>query len=297
MLELLEELNTFTPLGIRFWDPVLNTQIRDSLRVTARSERGRGRAVCAFRTASDIYAFNGLPGLRTVENSSFDPQQNASPTIAHEYIIEVEDTRRNFNKVAFRVDLPLKYRGVFLSRTDSSPPQNSPRFILYSAPTRTAPSWLAVIRGELVDFETGQPAAHAVLKVHAPDERIWYGLADEMGRFGVFMTYPTIEGIFVGSPRMFIGKPLNEQNWDLVVEVLYAPNTLEGLPHTELPNYLSILRQKPARIWQESPGEGSPGGAGSDVSELAVTLEFGKELILRTDGKSKLAISPTESSP
>lgn len=292
MFEVLEELTTFTPLGIRFWDPVLNVQIREKLKVTARSERGRGKAVSAFRTASDIYAFNGLPGLKSVENSSCAPEQIASPTIAHKYIIEVEDSRKNFINAAFKVELPLQYCGVFLSRTDSSPPQKAPRFILYSAPTRTAPSWLAVIRGELADFETGKSAAHAVLKVHAPDGRMWYGLADEMGRFGVFLTYPTIEGSFVGSPRMFIGKPLNEQEWDLFVEVLYEPNTLEALPHTHLPNHLSILSQKQARIWKESPGE-----AGSDVSELAVTLNFGKELILRTDGKTKLMISPTESSP
>jgi hypothetical protein len=118
-----------------------------------------------------------------------------------------------------------------------------------------------------------------------------------MGRFGVFMTYPKIEGSFVGSPRIFIGKPLHKQHWELSVEVLYAPNSLEALPHTALPNYLSILSQKPARIWKEIPGEGSPGGAGSEVSELPVPLEYGKELILRSDGKTKLMVSPTESSP
>lgn len=297
MFEVLEELTTYTPLGIRFWDAVLNVQIRDALRVTARSEHGRGKAVSAFRTASDIYAFNGLPGLRSVENSSYDPEAIASPLITRKCVIEVADSRNNFLSAAFKVELPLQYRGVFLSRTDSSPPQNTPRFILYSAPTRTAPSWLAVIRGELADFESDKPAAHAVLKIYAPDGRVWYGLADEMGRFGVFMTYPTIEGSFVGSPRMFIGKPLIEQSWELLVEVLYEPNTLEVLPHTCLPNYLSILSQKQARIWQASPGEGSPAGAGSEASALAVTLEFGNELILRTDGKTKLLISPTESSP
>lgn len=295
MLTILEKLTTFTPLGIRFWDPVLNEQIRDKLMVTARSENGQGQAVSAYRTASDIYAFNGLPGLRSIEYSSHDPDHIESPLKTYKYIIKVEDTQRHFINVAFRVELPLQYRGIFLSRTEASPPQNAPRFILYSAPTRTAPSWLAVIRGELTDVATGEPAAHAVVRVRAPGGRIWYGLGDEKGRFGVFMPYPTIEGSFVGSPRIFIGKPLVAQSWELSVEVLYEPNVLEPLPHTTLPNYLSILSQKQARIWKQSPEAGSPGAAGSEVSELPVELEFGKALTLRTDGKSTLMISPTES--
>ncbi len=297
MIELLEELTIFTPLGIQFWDPLLNIQIRDGLMVTARPQQGQGKTVSAFRTASGIYAFNRLPGLRSVENSSYDPDQIASPMISHKYIIEVEDRKRDYINAAFEVSLPLQYRGVFLSGSHSSPQRNTPRFILYSAPTRKAPSWFAVVRGELNDYQTDSPAAHAVLKIRVPGGKTSYGLSDEKGRFGVFMPYPAIKGTFEGSPRIFIGKPLKEQNWELFIEVLYEPTILKPLPNTDMPSYISILTQKQARIIQDSPEVGSPGGTGSEVSELSVVLEFGTELILRTEGKTKLMISPAESSP
>ena len=168
MLQILEELSTYTHLGIRFWDPALNEQIRGGLSVLARPLAGSGRAARARRTASDIYAFNGLPGLRTLEHSAYNPRTSTSPEPVHSYIIEVADARQRFLKAAFRVDLPLPYRGVYLTRTISSPSRHMARFILYSTPNRKIPALLTAIRGELIDSRSGDPAAHAVLKIFSP---------------------------------------------------------------------------------------------------------------------------------
>lgn len=298
MIKVLEELATFTPLGIRFWDPVMDEQIRDSLKVTARPQNKKGPIIQAFRTVSDVYAFNNLPGMRSIEHRLQDFDSIVSPPDKYGFIIEVEDIRRRYIKVAFQVNLPLPYKGIFLSQLPSSSPQTSQKgFLLFSAPTRTRPSWLAVIRGELVDFNTGNRAAHAVVRISTLHGNRWYGLADENGNFSVLLSYPTIEGSFVGSPQTFISNPLNSQSWDLFVEVLYNPNQLVPIPYTTVPDYLSILSQEKAQIWLKIPGNGSPAEEGSYVSELLVTLEFGREMILRTKGQYELIISPTVSSP
>jgi hypothetical protein len=207
----------------------------------------------------------------------------------------VEDPFRRYIQTAFRVELPLLYTGVFLSRAADSPPQRFPRFILFSAPTRTTPFGTAVIRGELIDMTSDRPAGHALVRVREPAGHRWYGLADEAGRFSLFMPYPQLIGTFSGSPRIFIGQPLNEQTWELVVEVLYEPALLAPLPHTRLPEYLNILSQNPARIWMDLSDEESPLGSGSAIFELPATLAYGRELTLRTEGLSKLAISPAKS--
>ena len=51
---------------------ILLDQIRDGLAVTARPEAASGPWVDAFRTASGLYAFQGLPGLRDYENGIVD---------------------------------------------------------------------------------------------------------------------------------------------------------------------------------------------------------------------------------
>ncbi|HLP57643.1 MAG TPA: hypothetical protein VK186_02380, partial [Candidatus Deferrimicrobium sp.] len=66
-----EQVNTFTPLGIRFWDSALDRQVGDHLLVKAYPVHGYGSPVHAFRSASGIYAFQGLPGLREIETGYF----------------------------------------------------------------------------------------------------------------------------------------------------------------------------------------------------------------------------------
>jgi len=274
MLEILEELSVFSPLGIRFWDPLLEAQIRDALHVTARPATGRGLVVKAFRTASDVYAFRKLPGL--LEYGLEDA------TTSHRFIIKVEDSRRRFLTAAFAVDLPLPYRGVFLSGAVSSPSVAPPNgFYLYSAPTRPIPSWLTAVRGELIDRDTGKPAAHAVIHITV-GQKSWDGLADEAGRFVVLLPYPT------PTNRK---KPLFEQTWDIRAEIRYEPDRLEKLPDTTTPDYLSILTQAPAQLSIRQPENNA---VASD--KWLGKLQFCQELMLRTEGKSSLVISPGSSS-
>ncbi len=286
----LEQVRTFTPLGIRFWDPVLDEQVRDGLRVTARpaAEIGSRPVVAAFRTRSDIYAFGGLPGLRAVEHGE---NAGGSPAEERAFIVEVQDAQARFLSAAFEVRLPLPYHGMFLSGAGGSPAERLNGFHLFSAPARQRPSWLGAVRGELVDAATREPAAHAVVRVRTPDGAAHYGLADGAGRLAVLLPYPVIEDQLGGSPGVG-GTPLAERRWLLQVEVLYRPALLQALPGTELPDYYSILQQGPGRIWTERPEDG-----GSAEPHWTGELQYGRELTLRTAGLSQMLVSPADTSP
>jgi hypothetical protein len=298
-VRVLETLGTFTPLGIRFWDPALDDQVRDELRVRAWPDPGLRPVTAAFRTASDIYAFRGLPGLRALEMPETPPAGSVgmasppSPPTPRRFVVEVEDARRRFLPAAFSVELPLPYRGLFLVGAGSgSPAEPVPRgFLLHSAPSRPCPPWLAAVRGELAERDGGAPAAHAVVRVLIPGEPAWHGLADAGGRFAVLLPWPTLTAGLGGSPAGSEG-PLSARAWSVRVEVLYEPGRREALPGTAVPDSLSVLRQGAAGVWPEDPATGGVEETGWD-GELA----YGRELAVRTEGLARLLVSPRVSPP
>ncbi len=298
MWHVLESQNTYTPLGIRFWDPVIDEQIGEALHVRAWPEDANQPVVHAHRTRSNIYAFDSLPGMRALE---FGPSRAGTPTRAGEvqsppanrgFVVEVTDLKRRYLDVGFRVNLPLPYRGVFLLNGSLSPPQISPKgFHLYSAPTRTLPPATTVIRGEFEDQWTGRPAPNAVLRITAEDDSIWYALADQRGRFAAILPYPTLIDGLASSPPAG-GRTLSAHTWQLLVEVLYEPHHVADLPGTALKDYPSVLTQSTANIWSRLPEHG-----GSPRPDLTTQIRFGEELTLRTDGLAALRVSPSSSPP
>jgi hypothetical protein len=308
MQDKLERITVFTPLGIRFWDPVRDMQVRDGLMVTARPVIATSPPVImanlsvttAIRTASGVYAFHGLPGLHDIEYPVKDSGSVASPPTKRPFIIKVEDKQRRFLPAVFSVELPLDYKGFFLngvtSLTGSSPPVASPPisrppgFYLFSAPTRPVVSGLAAVRGRLVKASKPEcPAAHAVLEVQFKDKK-WYGVSDKRGCVAVLFPYP-VPNSALGSNQ----KSLHEQQWKLTIRVRYNPDALIfplGLGTT--PDLCSIFKQSPGVIWPtqlQSPITESP------VTEWSTNLEFGQELVLRTDELSELWIDTGISPP
>lgn len=303
MVLVLEELTVFTPLGIRFWDPVLDGQVRDALVVEAWPVPGLRPRARARRTGSDIYAFHRLPGLLDVENR-LPAAAGASPPAPRPFVVRVVDSARRFLPVAFRVELPLPYRGVFLSDSifgaAASPIESSPPgFLLFSSATRTRPPWLGAVRGELVDRDTGEPVAHALVRVEVAGEPQSYGLSDETGRFAVFLPYPPPVDVLSGSPPG--GTPaLGDRTFPLTLTVR-SSSGLAPLPGTErpgggpqsgLPDYAEILGQPAASVWPVAPGDGG-------VAEPAWLgdLRWGRELVARTAGDSRLLVTPSGSPP
>lgn len=285
-----ERLGVHTILGIRFWDPLYDAQVRSGLRVTAWRAAQTDRVVHAFRTRSDIYAFQNLPGLRDLEYAT-DPNiaPLTSPFEVRRYIVQVEDLERRFLPVASAIDLPLPYRGAFPGNGIGSPPGLSPPgFLLFSAASRQRPYWMAGIRGELQDLNSGGPARHAKIQVRVAGRNL-FGLSDMEGRFAIHLPYPNIAVDLSTSPPPTLGiGSVYSQSWPVEVEVFYQPDSQIALPSTVLPDYLSILTQPLAQVRVQS-----------SISATTWTgmLEYGRELKVTTLGEANLLVSPAQSSP
>jgi hypothetical protein len=288
----LEAINIHTTLGIRFWDPVRNIQVRDHLTVTALSEGRQDNPVLAVRTASGIYCFQRLPGMFDIEYGRQAGDRTGSPPASATFVINVADLASRFLPVAFSIDLPLDYKGPFLDgvivseledylRNTSPPRAHLPGFLLFSAPARTVTSGLAVIRANMIDHTTGAPAAHAFMQVKINGGKSWYGIADENGNIATLFPYPQFESTFHDSPPpggYHIESP--EQHWDVSIRIKYDPESLVYQGGSRLPDLRSILGQMEALIWTVSPAS-VPGS--EPVEQWDTRLTFGKEMVLKTE--------------
>lgn len=291
MQPVLESFTTYTPFGIRAWDPVFDQQIRSSLHVTAFQSRVPGQRSAAYRTWGDVYTFSHLPGLRALEYGL--PDATSGSPSGTEFVVEVRDTEKRYVPVAFRVSLPLPYDGVFLSESVGSPGGTIPRgLLLYSAASRRVPNWMAVVRAELVDTNTNLPAAHAVLRVTNMDGDVTYSVADSGGRCTLMLPYPPLAEGFGGSPGTPASQPLSDRSWDLDLEVLFEPASLTPLPGSQLPDYLSMLSQSPADIVIRRTTTGP-----ELQPSMPLNLRFGQPLVAATEGLSQLLVSALATSP
>jgi hypothetical protein len=251
----LERLHVFTPLGIQFWDAALDVPITDDLDVRAYWAGTDYPAVRAVRSASGIYVLHGLPGLRSIEYPADDIGPAGSipvPVVKQTYIITVEDLLRRFPPTVFGVDLPLDYRGLFLSGAVSSLQQARPRAFLFSAPTRPPLEGLALIRADCWDADNGRAAAFAVLRVQSgPD--LWIGIADEKGSLLVTFPYPLLDRLSLGSPPGIGQGPAEESQWPVTIAARYQPSKFQfpmsylpelGTKWTALPSLKSILEDQ-----------------------------------------------------
>jgi hypothetical protein len=285
-----ERVAIFTALGIRFWDMARDEAIRDGLHVTAWPPGRPDLARPAARAASGVFAFHRLPGMHSVEYPVADERANASPPSARRFVVRVADRSGRFLPAVFGVDVP--YQGLFPTETVSPLTGNKPPgFYLFSAPTRRAGSSTAVVRAQLLDIDTGQPAAYAVLELAVPGPRAWYGVADERGAVAVHFPYPTFRGPVGGSPMSFPVDP-GGQRWAVTVRVRYAPALRVVPAGADVPELRSIFGQTAGVLWPTLQF-GPSGPAGQLVSELVV----GEELVLRTDDGSELLVGQSVSPP
>lgn len=286
-----ERYTTVAALGIRFWDMAADRQVSDNLVVKAYPVKGTGPVVTAVRSASGIYGFHGLPGMREVE---FD----RGAGVPRSYYIEVFDTLGRFLPALFTVELPLSYNGVYISDDTSLPGSspgtpNPPGFYLFSAPTRGVSPGMAVIHATIVEQDTGEPAVYAVLEVNVESsdgesQGKWYGIADERGCAAIVFPYPEMEISLSGSPPSSPSGSLAEQEWQLTIRVNYEPDHLSYPSNinitSEMPLLESVLGQAPGGIWTEGPVAPDPGVF---ADQWSTVLTFGEALILRTEGVEK----------
>jgi hypothetical protein len=300
----LEQLTIFTPLGIRFWDQTTDQPVTDGLTVSAQLPNTGYRPVPAFRSASGVYAFQGLPCLHDVEYPLPGATPSASPPKSFSFVITVSDTLGRFLPALFVVDLPLSYPGVFLSNQVTSPPGGGARAYLFPAPTRPAAAGIGVIRADLWDREADQPAAYAAVEAWIAGQT-WRGIADDRGCVLIQFPSPPVTRLSTGSPPGSGQGPATGMSWPIQIGVQYQPSRLRYplaatrdvvFPWATTPSLKSILEeQQPALVWQHE--------AGPAAAEWTGDLVYGEELILRTaagspsNNSSVLLVSSIASSP
>lgn len=288
----LDRVRIDTPLGFRFWDPILDRQITTDLQVFASPVSRPTSVVRAQQTLSANYAFHKLPGL-----PSFTFADNeSSPPATKPYNISVIDPSGQYSPIALEVSAP--HKGLFLlSKPLSSPNSVLKGVYLFSAPSRSVPRWYADVRGRLLNENTDLPAAYAVVKASFTNSSdivfSYYGISEPNGEFVVMMPYPTSEQIFHASPAGSGGIDLLSQSWNISIEVMYSPEPavdVENNLEQGLPDYCTVLSQENANIRFAITDV-------SSTSSITAELTVNQQLILKTvgDSEGRLRVSPISS--
>lgn len=275
----LEAVTRTALLGVRFWDRVTGHAVADDIEVTDSASGRRLR-----RNRSGVFVLHDYPGLRASAFGAGEDDFWASPPAGAELTLTVNDRSGRFLPLRFTADVPA--RGLFVE--DCGIPGSPPDFSvvgvpLFSASARMAPAGVAAVRAELHDGVADEPAAWAVLEISAPGTPVYRGVADARGSVVVLFPYP--EPPWHGSSPPPGSRALSDQVWTVDVAVRYSPATTSpppGLP-SQPPDLCAVLRQSSATLL-ETASPAAPLGA--------QTLEFGRELVLRTAGHSHLLVLP-----
>lgn len=281
MTVILDTVTRTALLGVRFWDRVTGKALADGLELV---ETGSG--IAAAPGPSGVFAIHDLPGLRASSFGAGDDPFWAPPPGRAPFTFRLSDRERRFLPFTFTVDVPT--RGLFTEDCGlaGSPPDAVVGAVpLFSAPRRLAPGGTASVRVDLWDVLADAPAAWAVLEASAAGAPVYRGVADELGRVAVFFPYP--EPPWHGSSPPPGSRSLSDQTWPLTLTVRYSPATASPpFPDPasgEPPDLCAVLTQSAATLL----------AADSPATPLGPqTLAFGRELVLRTPGRSVLLVLP-----
>ena len=268
-------------LGVRFWDRVTGKPVADGLELVETVS-----GVSAAPGPSGVFAIHDVPGLHASSFGDGDEPFWASPPGQARLRFRLRDRDRRFLAFSFAADVPA--RGLFTEDCGlaGSPPDAVVGAVpLFSTPSRVAPAGIACLRADLWDAVADAPAAWAVLESSAADAPIYRGVADELGRVAVLFPYP--EPPWHGSSPPPGSRSLSDQTWPLTLTVRYSPATASPpFPHPasgEPPDLCAVLTQSEATLL----------AADSPAAPLGPqTLAFGRELVLRTPGRSVLLVLP-----
>lgn len=284
----LETVTAVAPLGVRFRDVVTDTLVGGGLSVSAHPAGSPALRAPATANRSGVHVLHHAPGLRDFERGAGDAAFWAGQTAALPYVVEVEDLEGRFLPFSFVAELPFKGLYNWTSPVDPlpaeppAPPRNVP---LYSAPTRTPPPGMAVLRAELRDPVLGAPAAWAVVEASLDGQLFARGFADERGHLALIFPYPApLKFPPVSppaSPPAAQGPPLLQQEWHITLSAAYTPSSPPApaasaageAPAPDLRDTLAQLLAPPADLWLHY---------GSRVRLTGAVLRYGQELVLRS---------------
>lgn len=262
---LFERMVRAAPLGVRFWDGVIGTFVRDGLAVAAYPADDPSRRVMGSRAGSGTFAFRGLPRLQGFElpHRAGDPW--AAPPPSRPFVVEVSDGSGRFLPWRFAVGVP--HAGIFVPG-DLPGDMATGGVPLFSSAGRVPPGVMAVIRAELWDPFAAAPAAWAVVEVRAAGTLLGRGISDRSGKVAVLGPYPAPPDAPFNSPAAG-PVPLSSQTWPVTLAARYTP----AGPAPAIPDLGTVLGQGPANLWADSALQAAYPGA---------TLGFGSDLVARS---------------
>jgi hypothetical protein len=277
-LQIIDRPTITAPLGLRFWDTVLDTPVGAGLDVVVFPPANPGLQTSGTSNTTGIYVFHHLPGLRSFERGAGDAAFWASLPPPKSFVVQVQDPSGRFLPCQFEVEVPLVGIAPFVCGS----PLQLASVPLFSAPTRQPPPGMAVVRAELLDTSSGRPAAFALLELRLSTTLAARGAADAQGRIVLFLAYPEPTGFAAGSPMSGGGRALTDQMWTLDLTAAYSPSASAQI----FPDQCATLNQAPALLWSD---------AAQTRQFTQAPLRFGQELILRSGVLPNLLVTPTGS--
>ena len=293
-IQVLEYVSRVTPLGVRFRDVATGATIAMDLSVVVYPRLEPELRTRAVVNRAGVFVFCNLPGLHEAETGAGDAGFWAtySPP-QYEFVLEVRDPARRFHPFVLPVKLPQRgILGLGVASPLTSPPlgQIGSRgaFVpLFSTPSRGRPEGMAVLRAEMLDSGTDEPAAWAVIEARSGGQPVVTGVADERGRIMLPLPYP--KAVITLGSLSTPNTPLTDQTWSVDFTVRYRRRA----PVPSMPDLYDVLTQPVATAWRET----------TFVTPLTQgTLRFGRELVLATqtgtgDSTAMLLVTPMGSPP
>lgn len=267
-----DRLTWVAPFGVQFCDSITLAPIRIGLDVVLRLADEPQLLIQAHANSSGILLAHRLPGMAARIAGSGDAEFWRHPPASRDYLVEVRDRMGRYLPLSFHTRLPQ--RGLCLPECLRASPPASQAIPLYSCPSRPRPLPLATLRGELHDAASNQPVAWALVEAWYHGRMLGRAISDQQGRLLLMFGWPEPEGRTTASPP---SPPASAPlfSWQIGLRVFSS-----GLLAADAAPDCDLLLSQPAvtPLAQLSPPQ--PLGP--------LTLEYGRELPLRSDGANCL---------
>ena len=277
---LLEAVVRPSPFGVQFRDVATGERIAEGLSVTLTGASGRGVPLSINR--SRIWFASRLPGIGDGELADTADWS----TLARDYTLDVRDPAGRFLPLSVATSLPV--RGLYswpdwptLPRPPLRPlvddlpngPIAGGWLPLFSAAARNSPAPLAELRAQLVDRDTGAPAAWALVTASYDNRVRAIGMAGADGQLVLYFAYPPLP-----QPSIATSPPaITDYRWPIA---LAAYGT--ALPADRPPDLAQAMAQlsHPATLFANATDPLGP-----------QLMSLGKPLTIRTESTSTLMLA------
>jgi hypothetical protein len=275
-----ERVALHAPMALRLVDVVTGSLVTANVAISVAARAG-GSAITAIRSRGGIWTAAGLPGLRGYERGN-DDSVAARRAARRPFRITIGDSTCRYLPFAFNADLPTDdltlsppgtLPGLPWAGASSSPPVP----VLAAIPMFPAPGYpiaapLGAIRAELREAGSGRPAGWALLQARIGGIVRGLGLADQLGRVLVPLSYPP------PSPRVLTSPPQPAaSHWSVELTAFYRQPAAGGAA-PDVADLAGVLAQlaTPRRLLADTA---------SPPNTLApVDLEEGVPLVVRSLG-------------